>query len=140
STRKPVETRKREVEMSEAMIAYTNMAIGLLGIILTVLTAPSILHLGARVRTEDLPAEFSGLGAVLRTLGVALVLLTFMFILALGMVMTLTPVSTSLGAASPVLVTVLLVTAIYAASVTLALAMNGSILWIPGAVGTSFAM
>ncbi len=122
--------------MSTELLGYLNMAIGLVGIVLTALTAPSLLHLGAKIRTEALPGEFAGLGAVVRTLSVLLVLTTFMFLLGLGMAMTLTQVTEPLGAARPILTATLIVGALYSAAATCALAIYRNGLAIPGVVGT----
>jgi hypothetical protein len=121
--------------MSSDLLGYVNMAIGLVGIVLTLFTAPTVLHLGAKVRTEALPAEFQGIGGVLRAVGVLLLLTTFGFLLGLGMTMTLVTVTKTLGAVYPTLVAVLMVGALFSTAASLALALYRNPLCIPGVVG-----
>lgn len=120
----------------EPMLSYINMAIGIVGIITTVFATPTILGLGARIKTEELPSEMSGFGAGLRLFGVLLVLVVFVFLLALGIVLTLIPLSTDLGAAQPVLTSVLTVASMFSAAVSLALYLLRNSFFLPGVVGS----
>ena len=122
--------------MTASALNYVNIAVGMIGIVLTVLASPSILGLGARVRLEALPQEMKGLGAGLRLFGVLLVLIVFVSILALGIVLTLVPLAVKLEAAQPVLMSVLAVFAIISAAMTLALMLLDNPLGLPGIVGT----
>jgi hypothetical protein len=120
----------------DTALSYINMAVGIVGIVITVLATPAMLGLGASVKLEALPHEMKGLGAGLRLFGVLLVLIVFVFILGLGIVLTLIPLATSLGAAQPVLMSVMTVSAILSTAFTFALLLLDNPLSLPGIVGT----
>lgn len=122
--------------MTDAVLNYINIAVGMIGIVVTVLASPSILGLGASIKFEKLPQELKGFGSGIRLFGILLVLIVFVFILSLGIVLTLIPLASVLGAAQPVLLSVLAVAAIISAAITLALLLLHSPLSLPGIVGT----
>ena len=118
------------------MLGYVNMAIGIAGIALTILSAPHLLGIGKKIPTEDLPGALNHFGSAIKSFSGILVLFTFMFLLALGMAMTLVPISESLGAINPVSTSVLVIICLIAASISLTLALHRSPLSIPGCIGT----
>lgn len=123
--------------MDSTLAAYLNMAIGIVGIVLTALSAPTFLQLTASVGGGG-KEEIEPLGRAVRIGGLLLLLVTFAFLLALGIALALLPFSRSLGAASPVLTSVLTVAFLYCSAFTGALAHFRSPWAIPGIVGTTF--
>lgn len=122
--------------MTSEVLGYVNMAIGVVGIVLTVLSAPTLLHLGTNVGTEALPPELTGIGGIIRTVAVLLILVVFVFLLALGMALTIATVTTAMGAALPMLTAVLIVAALFSVAATAALAAYRHALWVPGVIGS----
>ena len=122
--------------MSADFQGYLNMAIGTAGIVLTILGAPHLIGLSSIISAERIEPNFGSFTESIRNFAATLVLLSFVFLLARGMTLTIIPISRILGAISPVSTAVLTVDTVFSISLTLTLAIRKVALWVPGLIGT----
>jgi hypothetical protein len=128
---------KLEIHRLDAQLqGYLNMAIGLGGIVLTILGAPHLIGLKTLIPTEKIEPNFGAFSESIRNFSATLVLLTFVFILALGMSLTLIPIASILGAEFPVPTAIFTVGTVFSIALTLTLAIRRVALWVPGLIGT----
>jgi hypothetical protein len=107
--------------MTLDVAGYVNMAIGLAGIVVTLLASPSMLEAFSRARSEQLPPQLAGAGGVVRLASLIFVLLAFTLLVAIGLVVSLSSVASALGATAPVLCSTLLIAALFSLATTLTL-------------------
>ena len=121
--------------MSDELNSYMQMAIGLVGILVTVLSSPSFVDGFYKIRAADgLPPQFEGLAGGIRLFCVMFVLLIFGFLVLLGLAMTLTRIAAGMGAARPMLCASFLVAGLTCLAVTATLAAYRSSYAVPAAV------
>lgn len=118
------------------LIGYINMAVGIIGIVVSILTAPSLVETLGRAKVTGGEDEFAKLGRGLRLFGSIMVLGTFVFVLTLGLGLTIRTVMIDVGSAAPGVVGSLLAAGLVAASLTISLRLVSSWHWVPGFVGT----
>lgn len=127
-----METQRLDAQLQ----GYLNMAIGLGGIVLTILGAPHLIGLKSLIRVEKIEPNFGAFSESIRNFAATLVLLTFVFLLALGMSLTLIPIARILGAEFPVPTAIFTVGTVFSIALTLTLAIRRIALWVPGLIGT----
>lgn len=124
------------VYMNETYLGYINMAVGIAGIVVTCLSAPNILAIGRKLPEDPLSDALGPFGSGVRSFSIILVLCTFAFLLALGVVMTLVPLAKSLQAIRPVSTCIFLVATLFSCAITMTLHVHQSPLWVPAIIGT----
>jgi len=115
---------------------YVQIIVGVIGTVVTVLTAPSMLDaVDAMGSGQVLPPEFAGVGGAMRIFSVVFVLAAFLFLIALGLAITFSTLTKALGAQFPLICAAMAVGALVAFAATITLAALGTPLWKPGFVG-----
>lgn len=111
---------------------YVQIVIGIVGIVLTLLTAPSILDaIDALGAGQALPREFAGIGGAIRIFSVVFVLVALVFLVSLGLSITLSTLASGLGAYHPMLCAGMAVGALICFSISITLAALGTPIWVP---------
>jgi hypothetical protein len=115
---------------------YIQIVIGIVGIVVTVLTAPAMLDALGNVGGKGaLPPEFAGVGGAIRIFSVLFVLIVMILVVLLGLSITISTLAKALGACHPLAVALCTTLGASALAVTITLGVIGSSLWIPGFVG-----
>jgi hypothetical protein len=120
---------------------YVQIVIGLVGIVLTLLTAPSILDAFGHVTAgQGLPREFNTVSGGIRVFGVMVVLGVLLLLVIIGASITLSTFFKAAGAGHPTLAASWLVLGIFGMAATATLGLFRSPLWVPGFVGSLGAL
>jgi hypothetical protein len=115
---------------------YIQIVVGVVGIIVTLLAAPSFLDGISKIRKGGtLPPEFDGVGGALRVFAIIAVLLVLLFMVAVGLVVTLSTLTVAMGAVHPHATSACLIAALLFYTVTLTLVAYRQPLWLPAFVG-----
>lgn len=123
--------------MKTELVAYLQMAIGLAGIVVTLMATPSFLDGMYRIRAgEGLPDQFGGIAGGVRVFCIVFVMLVFAFLVVLGLSLALADVAIGLGAARPVLAAALMVAALGVTAATVTLAVYRLNAALPAALAT----
>ena len=116
---------------------YIQIVVGIIGIVLTLLTAPTILDaFGSIASGKEMPVEFANASGVIRIFCVLFILFILLLLVVMGMAITLSTIFKALGASNPTLASLLGVIGIVSLALTATLAVLGVRFWVPGAVGT----
>jgi len=116
---------------------YIQIVVGLVGIVLTILTAPALLDAVGQVSSgEGMPAEFSGVGGAIRVFCVLMILFVLVLLVILGLSTTLSALTRALGAKHPFLAALTAVAALVSLAVTVTLGAFESAFWAAGFVGS----
>lgn len=123
--------------MTKAEISgYVQIVIGAVGIIITILTSPTMLDaIGQIGNASSLPPEFSGASGAIRIFSVLFVLFAFTLLVMIGLAIVLAPVFQSAGSARPFLTAFFGVAAMTSLAVTATLAILSISYWVAGFVG-----
>lgn len=115
---------------------YVQIVVGLVGIVLTALTAPAALDaLGQISSGSGVPAEFAGVGGAIRVFVVLFVLIALLFLVALGFTITLSTLTRALGGANPLHVSGAIVCALLSFATCATLLVFSGMFWLPAFVG-----
>jgi hypothetical protein len=116
---------------------YVQIVIGIVGIVLTLLTAPTILDaVGAVSSGGGMPADFAGASGAIRIFAVLTILFVLGLLVVLGAAITLSTLFRALGAHHPVVAAFGITCGTLALAVTATLAILGIRFWVAGFVGT----
>lgn len=116
---------------------YVQIVVGIVGIIATLLTAPTILDaVGSLTAGGAMPAEFAGASGAIRIFSVLAILFVLALLVVLGVAVTLSTLFGSLGAHHPVIAALGITCGTLALAVTTTLAILGIRFWVAGFVGT----
>ncbi|SRR5258705_3337107 len=120
---------------------YVQVVIGLVGIVITLLTAPSILDAFGQVTAgHGLPNEFNTVSGAIRVFGVMLVLAVLLLLTIMGASITLSTLFKATGAGHPTFAATALVLGVFGMAATATFGVFRSPLWVPGFVGSLGAL
>jgi hypothetical protein len=116
---------------------YVQIVIGIAGIGVTMLTAPASLDAMNRVRIgEGLPSEFGGASGMVRVFAITFAFTVFTFLIGLGLSVTLSTIARAMGAANPMLMSAMMIGALFCLATSGTLAIYRSPFAVPGFVGS----
>lgn len=119
------------------LAAYIEIVIGVIGIALTLLTAPDLLKVAGLASVESgVPPELRGAEGAIRLFSVMFVLIVMVFLVLIGTSMLLSNLLERLGACYPFGSALTAVASLIGLAVTITLGLLESSLWVPGFVGT----
>lgn len=121
------------------LFSVLNFFVGVAGIIVTVLTAPSLLAaVGAIGSQKGLPPGFTNVGGAVATFVTVFVVVAFCFLVVMGIVVGLADVAQRLGAPRPVHIASLTVAGLLALTLAVTLIAFNSSLWLPVVLAAVF--
>jgi hypothetical protein len=116
---------------------YVQIVIGLVGIIVTLLTAPTILDaFGQLTGGHGLPSEFNSVSGGIRIFAVMVVLAMLVMLVVIGASITLSTLFTAAGAGRPMLAASCVVVGVFGMALCATFGALQSLLWIPAFVGS----
>lgn len=129
-------------EMSRLEISgYVQIVIGLVGIVVTLLTAPTILDAFGQVTAgQGLPPEFNTVSGAIRIFGVMLVLAILVLLVIIGASITLSTFFKAAGAGHPTFAASALVIGLFGMATSATFGIFRNPLWVPAFVGSFGAL
>ncbi|MFN4097309.1 MAG: hypothetical protein ACK4GG_11130 [Sphingomonas sp.] len=116
---------------------YLQIVVGVVGIIVTVLTAPAMLDaVGGLASGQAMPQEFRSVSGFIRVFCVLFVLVALLMMILIGMSITLGTLFKALNANHPTTAATLLVLAILASTISVTLAVFATYFWVPGVIAS----
>lgn len=123
--------------MHGELAGYLQMAIGLAGIVVTILATPNFLSAANEAKSDGAgPLQLNGFAPAIRLFCIVFVLIVFGFLIAMGLSLTLNSLAVALGAERPFLSASMIVAALISLSVSLTLHIYGKA-WTPALIGTA---
>lgn len=120
---------------------YIQIVVGAVGIVLTLLTAPSILDAFGEVAAgEGLPPALNSVRGGIQVFGVMLILSVLVLLVVVGASITLSTLFKAAGATRPILSASCLVVGAIGMAGSASLGIFGHLLWVPAFIGSFGAL
>ena len=123
--------------MSSEISGYLQIVIGLIGIILTITNARSLVpDFDLFTKAQGAPPGLDNFSGFLRILIVILLLILMIFLLSMGFSVTLGAIYETLGAKYPILAASMTIISLIALALTVAMALYRYRFWVSGFIGS----